>query len=62
MVITVEPGLYIAVGDETQPELAGIGIRIEDDILITEDGHDSLTAAVPKQVADVERTCNESSA
>jgi hypothetical protein len=38
-------------------ELRGIGIRIEDDVLITPDGCDVLTAGTPKSVADVERAC-----
>ncbi len=58
MVLTIEPGLYVAADDEqAPPELRGIGIRIEDDILITEDGHEDLTAAIPKQIDDVERAC-----
>jgi Xaa-Pro aminopeptidase len=58
MVITIEPGLYIAAGAEAAPaELRGIGIRIEDDILVTHDGCEVLTAAVPKQVVDVEAAC-----
>jgi Xaa-Pro aminopeptidase len=58
MVITVEPGLYIASDAESAPaELRGIGVRIEDDVLITADGCEVLTASVPKQVADVERAC-----
>jgi Xaa-Pro aminopeptidase len=46
MVVTIEPGLYF-------PD-RGIGIRIEDDILVTETGYENLTAAIPKSVADVE--------
>ena len=55
MIITVEPGLYIPPGDERAPErYRGIGIRIEDDILVTEDGHENLTGAIPKTIADIE--------
>jgi Xaa-Pro aminopeptidase len=61
-VLTVEPGLYIVPGTklaEDQPEIAqrwiGIGIRIEDDVLVTPTGHEVLTAGVPKEVEDVER-------
>jgi Xaa-Pro aminopeptidase len=58
MVLTVEPGLYIPIDDETAPEeLRGLGIRIEDDILITENGPDNLTIAIPKSVAAVEAAC-----
>jgi len=58
MVITIEPGLYVAADAEAAPaELRGIGIRIEDDILVTHDGCEVLTAAVPKQVAEVEAAC-----
>jgi Xaa-Pro aminopeptidase len=58
MVITVEPGLYIAAADATAPaELRGIGVRIEDDVAITADGHDILTADCPKEIEDVERLC-----
>jgi len=41
------------------PEYRGIGIRIEDDVLITSDGGDVLTAGTPKTIDDVERTCAE---
>jgi len=58
MVITIEPGLYVAADAEAAPpELRGIGVRIEDDVLITAEGCEVLTAAVPKQVEDVERAC-----
>jgi Xaa-Pro aminopeptidase len=55
MVFTVEPGLYVAPDDDKAPaELRGLGIRIEDDILVTEAGHENLTAAIPRTVEDVE--------
>jgi Xaa-Pro aminopeptidase len=55
MVLTVEPGIYIAPDDEMAPEkFRGIGIRIEDDVLVTADGHEVITAAVPKTIADLE--------
>jgi Xaa-Pro aminopeptidase len=55
MVLTIEPGLYVAPDDDkAPPELRGLGIRIEDDILVTESGHENLTAAIPRTVADVE--------
>ena len=57
-VITVEPGLYVAADDTgAPPELRGIGIRIEDDILVTPEGHENLTAAVPKSPDEVELCC-----
>jgi Xaa-Pro aminopeptidase len=55
MVLTVEPGLYVSPDDEDVPEsFRGLGIRIEDDVLVTENGHEVMTAATPKLVADVE--------
>jgi Xaa-Pro aminopeptidase len=58
MVLTIEPGLYVKSGDATAPvDYRGIGVRIEDDIVITVDGYENLTAAVPKSVAEVERAC-----
>jgi Xaa-Pro aminopeptidase len=58
MVLTVEPGLYVAPDDASAPEaLRGIGIRIEDDILVTAAGNENLTAATPKTVQEVEAAC-----
>ena len=61
-VVTVEPGLYIVPNTkpaENQPEIdprwSGIGIRIEDDVLVTETGHEILTDGVPKAVVELER-------
>jgi Xaa-Pro aminopeptidase len=58
MVITVEPGIYIAAGNTAVPaEYRGIGVRIEDDILVTDGGHLNLTADIPKSVSELERAC-----
>jgi len=55
MVLTVEPGLYFQPDDNTvPPELRGIGVRIEDDIQVTLSGHRNLSAALPREVAEVE--------
>lgn len=55
MVFTVEPGLYIAPGTPHVPEeFFNIGIRIEDDVVVTATGSEVLTAAVPKDVAGIE--------
>jgi Xaa-Pro aminopeptidase len=56
MYFSVEPGIYINSSDQTVPEeFRGIGIRIEDDVLITATGNEVLTASIPKEIADVER-------
>ena len=55
MVLTVEPGLYFQEDDLLVPEeLRGIGIRIEDDIVVTGDGSPNLSASLPRTSADVE--------
>ena len=56
MVLTVEPGIYIGRDyDKVPAEWRGIGVRIEDDIVVTADGPDNLTAAIPKTVEEIRR-------
>lgn len=58
MVLTVEPGLYVSEDDTSvEARWRGIGVRIEDDVLVTPSGHDVLTAGIPKTVAEIEATC-----
>ncbi|HXG18897.1 MAG TPA: aminopeptidase P N-terminal domain-containing protein [Methylomirabilota bacterium] len=55
MVLTVEPGVYIAEDAEgVEERFRGIGIRIEDDVLVTADGHEVLTKAIPKEIDEIE--------
>ena len=55
MVLTVEPGLYIPPNDKSAPsKYRGIGIRIEDDILVKADGNHNLTSKVPKEIDEIE--------
>ena len=54
MVLTVEPGLYVGVDAQAPEEFRGIGIRIEDDIAVTADGHRNLTPNIPKDADEVE--------
>jgi Xaa-Pro aminopeptidase len=54
MTLTVEPGLYIRGEDDIPERLRNIGVRIEDDVLVTDAGCEVLTAEAPKAIADVE--------
>src|SRR5690625_7281144 len=50
MIFTIEPGLYFRAEDVSVPEeFRGIGVRIEDDVLVTADGYENLTAALPRR-------------
>jgi Xaa-Pro aminopeptidase len=57
-VLTIEPGVYVATDAEGVDERwRGIGVRIEDDVVVTELGHEVLTAGIPKEIDDVEAAC-----
>lgn len=56
MVMTVEPGIYISQDNKKVPEKwRGIGVRIEDDVAVTKEGHKILTSGVPKTIAEIEK-------
>jgi Xaa-Pro aminopeptidase len=60
MCFTIEPGLYFnEIMDSTPSAYSGIGVRIEDNILITEAGHENMTSDIPKTIQEVEQACNE---
>ncbi len=54
MTLTVEPGLYLRAADDVPERLRNIGVRIEDDVLVTESGCEVLSAEAPKSIADIE--------
>jgi Xaa-Pro aminopeptidase len=55
MVFTIEPGLYFQPDDESvPPEWRGIGVRLEDNILVTETGALNLSAAIPRTASEIE--------
>ena len=58
MIFTVEPGLYIRADKDVNKRFHNIGIRIEDDILITKNGPEVLTSRAPKEIRDIENTMN----
>ena len=58
MVITVEPGIYISEDADVPEQYKGIGVRIEDNLLMTEYGNKILTAAAPKEITDIENLMN----
>jgi Xaa-Pro aminopeptidase len=60
MCFTVEPGLYFSTSEPQSPEhLRGIGVRIEDDVVLTPEGYETLTASIPKRIDDVEAWMRE---
>jgi Xaa-Pro aminopeptidase len=54
MVLTVEPGCYVRPGEGVPERFANIGVRVEDDVVVTAAGCEVLSAGAPKRVADVE--------
>jgi len=61
MCFTIEPGLYFKTDDAKVPvHWRGLGIRTEDDVLITASGHENLTRAIPKEIKDIEEACSVS--
>jgi Xaa-Pro aminopeptidase len=54
MALTVEPGLYIRAADDVPEPLRDIGVRIEDDVVVTESGCEVITAEAPKLPEDIE--------
>ena len=59
MIMTIEPGIYIPYADKEAPKgLRGLALRIEDNILITSEGYENLTQAIPKEVEEVESLCS----
>lgn len=62
MVITVEPGIYIPEDDRDAPEkFRGLGVRIEDDVVVTQDSPLILSADCPKELNDIEQICSRTS-
>lgn len=59
--LTVEPGIYIPPGSKCDKKWWSIGVRIEDDILITKDGHRNLSASSPRTVAEIEKMAKQKS-
>jgi len=60
MALTVEPGIYVRPGEGVPEQFWNIGIRIEDDVIVTPGGHSILSAAAPKLVGDIEQWMRQS--
>jgi len=61
MVITIEPGIYIPSGSNCDPKWWSIGVRIEDDLLITETGYELLSRFAPRKIEDIEKMVQQNS-
>jgi Xaa-Pro aminopeptidase len=59
MVLTVEPGIYISQSSGADKKWHNIGVRIEDDILVTENGYENLSVKVPKEISEIESLMSE---
>ena len=60
MVLTIEPGIYLPVDDMNVPgKYRGIGIRIEDNILVTKEGCENLSRGIAKSVEEIEAVCSQ---
>lgn len=60
MVLTVEPGIYVPANDKSAPaKYRGVGVRVEDDVLVTENGNKNLTTKVPKEIDEIEALMNQ---
>ena len=55
MVITIEPGIYIPANSDCDKKWWDIGVRIEDDVLITQDGYENLSHFAPRSIAEIEK-------
>ena len=62
MVMTIEPGIYIAPNSDCDKKWWGLAVRIEDDVLITQDGYENLSAFAPRSIADIEKKMASKSA
>ena len=61
MVLTVEPGIYVRPAEGVPEQFWNIGIRIEDDVLVTPDGHSILSACAPKRIDEIEQLMRQAS-